>query len=165
MTDWLKIAKEKQLDDYLNSFRKVEENRHRREEVLEAEKNWVERVEKRVEEINGEGFFIHVHKKDNILRLVCKGEVEIEWIERFHFSITYKNILPPTTLLLRTPMLVHHHRVVKVRELNAHNIEEVMKFVVLGFKRYTQIATRARIEHNLQQMMYIEKKDERELTG
>jgi hypothetical protein len=165
MNDWLKVAKEKQLDDYLDTFKKVEEKRQRTEELREAEKNWMDRVERRAEEINAEGFFIHVHKKNSTLRLVNKGEVEIELTERDCFSITYKNILPPTTLLLRSPMLVHHHRVVKVRELNAHNIEEVMKFVVLGMKKYTQIASRTRIEHNLQEMLYIEKKDVREVTG
>jgi hypothetical protein len=165
MNDWIKIAKEKQLDDYLNQFKKVEETRQRAEELREAENNWMDRVEKRAEEINAEGFFIHVHKKNSTLRLVNKGEVEIELVKRNCFSITYKNILPPTTLILRSPILVHHHRLVNVRELNAHNIEEVLKFVVLGMKKYTEIAKRTRIEQNLQEMMYIEKKDIRERAG
>src|SRR5947199_10387967 len=113
MNDWIKIAKEKQLDDYLNTFKNVEEKRQRTEELLEAERNWMDRVERRAEEINEQGFFIHVYKKNSTLRLVNKGEVEIELMKRDCFSITYKNILPPTTLLLRSPMLVHHHRVVK----------------------------------------------------
>jgi hypothetical protein len=81
------------------------------------------------------------------------------------FSITYKNILPPTTLLLRNAIFVHHHRVVKVRELNAHNIEEIMKFVALGMKEYLKISDQSRIEHNLEGLIETLKKDEHEISG
>jgi hypothetical protein len=165
MDDWLKIAKQRQLDEYLDSFKREEEKVLRTEEIREAEKNWMERVQKRVDEINAEGFFIHTSIKEGVLKLANKGEAEIKLLEPACFGITYKNILPPTTLILSGPILVHHHRIVKVRELNAHNIEEVMKFVVLGMKKYSQIAGISRIEHNLQEMISILKKDEHERMG
>src|SRR5262249_40143612 len=121
MDEWLKIAKARQIED----DKAAEIRRQRMDQILEAEKNWMERVQKRVDEIKAQGFLILVSKKDKTLRIHNKGEVEIEWIGHSCFGITYKNILPPTTLILRRPILVHHHRLVKVRELNSHNIEEV----------------------------------------
>lgn len=165
MKDWLKIAKERQLDEYLESFKRAEQKLLQAEENREAERNWQERVQKRVSEIAAEGFFIHTSIKEGRFRLMNKAEAELELIEQSCFSITYKNILPPTTLILRIPVLVHHHRIVKVRELNDHNIEEVMKFVVLGMKKYTQIADISRIEHNLQNVISTLKKDEHERMG
>jgi hypothetical protein len=165
MANWIKIAKERQLNDYLDSVKRADEDRQRTEEMKETEKNWMDLVQKRVDEVNAEGFFIHAIKKDDSLRLVSKGEAEIELLPRFGFSITYKNILPPTTLLLRNAIFVHHHRVVKVRELNAHNIEEIMKFVALGMKEYLKISDQSRIEHNLEGLIETLKKDEHEISG
>jgi hypothetical protein len=165
MDDWLKIAKQRQLDEYLDSFKREDEIVLRTEEMREAEKNWIERVQKRVDEINAEGFFIRTSIKEGVLKLTNKGEAEIQLLEPACFAITYKNILPATTHILSAPVLVHHHRIVKVRKLNSHNIEEVMKFVVLGMKKYSQIAQISRIEHNLQEMISIVKKDEHERMG
>ena len=165
VNNWIKIAREQQLRDYLASVKRTEDDRQRTEESREAEKNWVERVQARVAEIHAEGFFIHTIKKDDIIRLVNRGEAEIELERPASFAITYKNILPATTLLLRHPILVHHHRVVKVRELNAHNIEEVLKFVALGMKKYLRISSQSRIEHNLQGVIQTMKKDEHERSG
>jgi hypothetical protein len=165
MANWIKIAKERQLSDYLDTLKRAEDERQRTEEIREAEKNWMDRVQKRVDEVNAEGFFIHVIKKDDSLRLVNKGEAEIELLSRSGFSITYKNILAPTTLLIRNPIFVHHHRVVKIRELNDHNIEEVLKFVALGMKEYLKISPQSRIEHNLEGLIETLKKDEHEISG
>ena len=163
--DWIKLAKQRQLEDYLTSTKRSESDRNRLLEVREAEKNWMDRVQLRVDQIRAEGFYIHVFKKDNTLRIVNRGETEIEFVEPSCFAITYKNIMQPTTLLLRNPIFVHHHRVVKVRELNAHNIEEVLKFVALGMKEYLKISPQSRIEHNLQGITQVLKKDEHERNG
>jgi hypothetical protein len=163
--DWIKLAKQRQLDDYLSSTKRTTVDVRRSEQLREAEKDWIDRVQKRVDEIREEGFFIHMMKKDTVVRIVNRGEAEIELIRPSCFEITYKNILQPTTLLLRNPILVHHHRVVQVRELNSHNIEEVLKFVALGMKEYLKISTQSRLEHNLQGMIQTVKKDEHEQNG
>ena len=165
MDNWIKIAKEQSLRDYLASIKRDEEDRQRTEETREAEKNWMDRVEARVAEIHDEGFFIHAIKKNEKLRLVNRGEAEIEFVQPASFDITYKNIMPATTLLMRHPILVHHHRVVKVRELDAHNIEEVLKFVALGMNKYLRISSQSRIEHNLKGVIQTLKKDEHERSG
>ena len=167
MQDWIKIAKQRQLDDYLASTKRVVENQKEIEELREAEKNWMERVRARVDQINAEGFFIHVIKKEkeDILRLVSRGDVVVELLEPSCFALTYKNIMPPTTLRVRNPIFVHHHRVVEVRYLNAHNIEEVLKFVALGMKEYLKISPQSRIEHNLEGIITTLKKDEHEQNG
>ena len=163
--DWIKLAKQRQLEEYLSSTRQTKADMDRLEQVREAEKNWIDRVQKRVEQIRAEGFYIYVFKKDNSVRIVNKGQAEIEFVQPSCFAITYRNIMQPTTLLVRHPILVHHHRVVQVRELDSHNIEEVLKFVALGMKEYLKISSQSRIEHNLHGMIHTLKKDEHEQNG
>lgn len=47
-------------------------------------------------------------------------------------------------------MTIYHQRLARVRELNEHNIEEILKFVALGMKDYLDIASFQRLEHNLE---------------
>ena len=131
--DWIKIAKE--IQDKENAQQKLteEEELIRKDEILQSEKNWADRVLKRVQEISKEGIPVRVQQKTNFIELSQKGSVRIEYKGHRSFEITFRHVRKPTTLILREPINVNHHRLVKLRELNEHNIEEAVKFVAIKF--------------------------------
>ena len=158
--DWIKIAKD--IQDKENAQQKLteEEELIRKDEILQSEKNWAERVLKRVQEISKEGIPVRVQQKTNLIELSQKGSVRIEYKGHRSFEITFRDVRKPTTLILREAITVNHHRLVKLRELNEHNIEEAVKFVVLGMQKYCDLSTHSRIERNLEDVMESKNIDE-----
>jgi len=147
--DWIKIAKDIQDKELAQQKLAEEEEISRKEEIQAAEKSWVERVLKRIQDVSKEGFPVRVHQKPGSMELAQKGTVKIEYLGHRCFAITYHNVRKPTNLILSKPITVNHHRYVKVRELNEHNIEEVIKFAVLGMQKYCDLSPHSRIEKNL----------------
>jgi hypothetical protein len=147
--DWIKIAKDIQDKEVAQQREAEEEEIIRKDEILAAEKNWVERVLRRVQDVSKEGFPVRVHQKPGSMELAQKGTVKVEFLGHRCFGITYHNVRKPTNIILSKPITVNHHRHVKVREMNEHNIEEVIKFAVLGMQKYCDLSPHSRIEKNL----------------
>src|SRR5262245_30825326 len=122
--DWIRIAKDIQDKEQAQQKLSEEEELIRKEEILEAEKNWADRVLKRVQDVSKEGFPVRVQHKTNLIDMSHKGAVRIEFKGHRNFEVTFRHVRKPTTLVLREPITVNHHRLVKLRELSDYNIEE-----------------------------------------
>lgn len=158
--DWMKIAKEIQDKEEAQQRLTEEEELIRKDEILEAEKTWVDRVLRRIQDVSKEGFPVRVHQRTNSMDLSQKGAVKVEFKGHRRFEITFYHVRKPTTLVLREPINVSHHRLATVRELNDHNIEEVIKFVVLGMQKYCDLSIHSRIEKNLDEIIESKNLDE-----
>lgn len=158
--DWIKIAKDIQDKEQAQQRLTEEEELIRKDEILEAERTWIDRVLKRVQDISREGFPVRVHQRTNSLELSQKGFVKIEFAGHRCFEITFHHVRKPTVVVLSKPISVNHHRLAKVRELNDHNIEEVIKFVVLGMQKYCDLSVHSRIEKNLDDIIESRNLDE-----
>jgi hypothetical protein len=157
--DWLKGVKE--------TAKKAEARKTQTQQQTPSgqdqaeDKAWLDRLMRKVQEASQEGFFIHVKRTPKQFELFLKGRVSIESIAPQGFAITYRNVLKPSNLIFNRPIIVYHHRLVKLRELNDHNIEEILKFVILGMERYCEAAKFSRIERNLKHVIEINNVDER----
>jgi len=147
--DWLKEAKQMRVQKEIKQALQTEKHSSV-SAASQPQDDWVELILKRIQEVSQEGFFVHVKRTKGHLELYCKGKVEIGFEDPSCISITYRNVSRPSVVWVSRPISVYHHRVVKVREMNARNREEVLKFVVLGMERYCKIAKFSRIELNLQ---------------
>jgi hypothetical protein len=150
MDDWVKIAKELQLKDELRAYKSKTRAKGGVEKSLASEEDWMERVAARVMQIAAEGIRIRIEPKPKGMQLICRGTVDIELLENENFAIKYHHVVKPSNILISRPVRIYHHRLVRVRMLNAHNIEEILKYVALGMEEYTEVAARQRLEHNLE---------------
>ena len=152
MDEWVKQVKN--LKAFQNFSREKEEADRaiRTAEILESEASWMDRMSARVQELNQQDFAIRVDRRVKGIVLTGKGNVEILFLGRMNFSIRYLNVFPPTNLMVNHLITIYHHRLVRVREMSAHNIEETLKYVALGMETYTEIARYDRVERNLEEI-------------
>ena len=120
----------------------------------------MERVSKRVQEIADELVYIGITRKPNGVELMGLGRVDIQFLGHKNFAIKYFNVVKASTVTINRPLRIYHHRLVRVRELNSHNIEEILKFAALGVEKYIEISTLARIERNLKTLIEAVNQDE-----
>ncbi|PWT92307.1 MAG: hypothetical protein C5B54_03745 [Acidobacteria bacterium] len=160
MADWLKRARDLQLEDELKKSKQKEE-KERQQRLKASEGNWMERVNERISKIGEEYVFIGIAQAPKGVQLTGRGTVEIQFQGHENFTIKYFNILKPTMVVLTRPIRTHHHRLARVREMNDHNIEEILKFVALGMDEYTKISSIQRIERNLETLIESMNVDER----
>lgn len=153
MDDWIKHARDIQEQEEAKKRKEQQEAKSRISEILESEKDWMERVQNRIQKIRGHGLLIKADRNPAGLSLSCKGAAEIQYLSPMNFSVRFHNVYPSSRLVLSHPITVHHHRVVRVREMNEHNIEEILKFVSLGMDNYMEIATYDRLERNLENIL------------
>ena len=161
MSDWLKIAREVQLQDELDKHKHKAEEKNREKEIRESEENWMERMNQRIQQIADQMVHIGLIKRPNGLELTGKEVVGIQMLGHQNFAIKYYNIMPATTITMNRPIKISHHRLVRVREMNNHNIEEILKFVALGMEKYIQISSHQRVERNLHTLLESVNLDER----
>ena len=159
--DWLKIIKDLTQREEAKKAPIAKEQETRAAQQQEADQSWPDRIMKKIQEASRQGFFIHVKRRPNHLELYVKGKVEIEYRGPQSYSVTYRNVLKPSKLILNRPIMVYHHRLVRLRELDDHNMEEILKFVILGMDKYCEAAKFTRIERNLLHVMEIGNVDER----
>jgi hypothetical protein len=158
--DWLKHAKDLQQKEELRKNQHDDQARRTNAIAQAAEVNWIERVGNRIKEITQSGFGIHVRQKTNFLELALKGKVILQYKGPQQFEVIYHDVVGASMLILREPVTVHHHRMVQVRELDSFNVEEILKFVVLGMQEYCKLAKYSRIERNLQHVKAVHRIDE-----
>jgi len=160
MDDWLDVAKDIEDKEQAKKLQEEEQRKARLNEILRTEKSWIETVQKRIQEIGQKGIKISVAQTPNKMQLSHRGIADLEFISHLCFAVTYHNVKDSTNLVLRHPITVHHHRTVRFRELTSENLEEILKFVVLGMKKYCQMARSSRLEHNLTSVIDIQNKEE-----
>src|SRR5262245_48259834 len=127
--DWIGFARELQVRDELARRKRIEDqlpDRKREQEILAAEENWMERVAERVKGIASQWVYIRMKHTPKGLELSSKGTAEIQFLGHENFAIKYLHIVKPSSVTISKPITIYHHRMVRVRELNSHNIEEVM---------------------------------------
>jgi hypothetical protein len=162
--DWLHLAKQIREDEQKPKSAGDSDAYAllRKHSLLEPERSWSEKVQDRAQQINQEGFPIRFHHKGGRVQLAGKGEVTIELCGHLTYAITYRNIRPPSKHIFKKPITIHHHRVVKVKGLSDHNIEEIMKYLVLGVTKYWEVSTHSRMERNLDDVIESQNLEERE---
>lgn len=160
MEDWIKLAQELQLKEELKRQRAAKSAKTRSREILAAEEDWMERVAKRVIEVGERGIHIHLKPTPNGLELSCRGTVDIQFLGHRNFAIKYHHIIKPSHIMTHRPIRIYHHRLARVRELNTHNIEEVLKFAALGMEQYSDTASHKRLENNLNELIGAVNQDE-----
>lgn len=160
MNNWLKIAREAQVDKEIKKLGKTQTEKRREQEMLAAEKNWMERVTQRVQEIAEEMVFVGMTRKPNGMELLGLGKVDIQFLGHQNFAVKFFNVQKAGNVTTTRPIRIYHHRVARVRELNSHNIEELLKFAALGVDKYIEISTLARIERNLKTLIEAVNQDE-----
>lgn len=153
MSDWLRHAREMQVRDELQRHKHPPPDKKRTQEILASEQDWMERVAKRVLEVAEQWVYIMIERTPEGLTLSGRGTVDIKFLKHKEFAIKYHDISKPSTVMITHPLKIYHHRLAKVRELNSHNIEEIVKFAALGMESYVEIATFERIERNLQELI------------
>jgi hypothetical protein len=160
MVEWLNRARELQVRDELRRHKHPEPDKKRTEEILASEADWMERVAKRVLEIAEQYVYIQIKRLPKGVKLEGRGTVEIEFLGHKNFTIRFRDISKPSHVMINRPLRIYHHRLAKVRELNSHNVEEVVKFAALGTEHYIQIASFQRIERNLDALISAVNDDE-----
>lgn len=160
MSDWLSKARELQVRDELRRHKHPEPDKKQTDEILASEADWMERVATRVLEIADQWVYIQIDRTAKGLKLTGRGTVEIEFLGHKNFSIKYRDVSKPSHVMITRPLRIYHHRLARVRELNSHNIEEVLKFAALGMDQYIQIARFQRIEQNLETLIQAVNKTE-----
>lgn len=156
MDEWVKQAKERRARAE-NSRKKMETDHGiRTAEIVKAESSWIDRVNARIQQLAQQEMRIRVDRKLNGLVLTGKGNVEILFLGHMNYSIRYLNVFPPTNLMTTRVIIVYHHRLVRVREMNSRNIEEILKYVALGMDTYTELAEHDRIERNLEELLEVQ---------
>jgi hypothetical protein len=158
--DWLKTARDLEAKADHKKYRQEQDRAKREQEILQAESDWLSRVMKMVQQVSNEGFIINSRQRGNQIELSRKGKVIIEFKEHELFQILYHDVQKPTLVMVSHPINVRHHRLVRLRELNDHNIEEAVKFAALGMSDYCKVAKYSRIERNLNAVLGISKVDE-----
>jgi len=153
MKDWLKVARELQVSDAMQSVSPTDSRKKQDQESLDLEKDWMERVSERVADLARELIYIGVIRTSKGLELKSRGKVDIQFREHENFMIKYYDIQKPSSVVINGPFKIYHDRVVRVRQLNSHNIEEILKFVALGAEMYIENSQVARIERNLKTLM------------
>jgi hypothetical protein len=147
--DWLNLAKQLKEQEEKATPQAGTAKVLEKHPILQPDRNWSERIRRRTEDLNHQGFPIRFQYRGGQVELSYKGVVTIELCGHLCFSITYKNIRPPTMHILKKEITIHHHRQVKVQEVNEHNLEEIMKYLVLGVTKYWETSTHSRMEKNL----------------
>lgn len=153
MTDWLNRARDLQVRDELQRHKHPEPDKARTKRILASEADWMERVAKRVLEIADHWVYIQIKRTTTGLELKCRGTIQIQFLGHQNFSIKYCDISKPSQVMINRPIKIYHHRIARVRELNDHNIEEILKFVALGMETYVEMSPFQRIERNLQELI------------
>lgn len=153
MTDWFNRARELQVRDELQRHKHPEPDKARTQKILDSEADWMERVAKRVLEIAEHWVYIQIKRTATGLELKCRGTVQIQLLGHQNFSIKYCDISKPSHVMITSPIKIYHHRIARVRLLNAHNIEEILKFAALGMEAYVEMSTFQRIERNLEELI------------
>lgn len=161
MDDWLKIAREVQLQDELNKLKRKEEEKNREKEIRASEESWMERVNQRIQQLADQMIHIGMIRRPNGLELTGKEIVGIQLQGPKNFAVKYYNVMPATTITVNRPIRIQHHRLVRIREMTNHNIEEILKFVALGMDKYVDISKLKRIERNLETLIESVNLDER----
>jgi hypothetical protein len=158
--DWLKTAKELQAKQDVKKYRDEQERSKRESEIRQAESDWKPRVIKMVQRVSNEGITINTRQRGNQIELSRKGKVIVEFKDHQSFEVLYHDVSNPTVVMVSHLINVRHHRLVRLRELDANNIEEIVKFAALGMADYCKIAKYSRIERNLNSVISISKVDE-----
>lgn len=161
MDEWVKQVKNLKAIQQFSREKEEAERTNREAEILKSEASWMDRMSARIQELNEQDMVIRMDRKVKGFVLTGKGNVEILSIGRMNFSILYLNIYPPTNLMVSHVITVYHHRLVRVREMSSHNIEEVLKYVALGMETYTEIARYDRVERNLEEILEVKNQYER----
>jgi galactose-1-phosphate uridylyltransferase len=159
--EWVKTAKNLEFKEDFKKYREKETESKREEEILEAESNWLSRVMRMVQQVCDQGLFVSARQRGNQIELSRKGKVIVEFKEHQVFEVLFHDIQKPTRVSLRHPVNVRHHRLIRLRELDSNNIEEIVKFAALGINEYAKIAKYSRIERNLGAVLSMNKVDER----
>lgn len=159
--DWLDLAKQLKEQEEKATPQAEPGKILQKHPILQPDRTWSERIRQRTETLTRDGFPIRFQYKGGQVELSYKGVVTVELCGHLCFAVTYRNIRPPTIHILKNEITIHHHRQVKVREVSEHNLDEIMKYLVLGVTKYWETSTHSRMEKNLESVLESKNVEER----